>query len=51
MAARVVQVEGRKYDDKNWLLMHAFGANTGGKIGSVMAAAMMLSALNGMGVG
>jgi hypothetical protein len=43
MAARVVQVKGRKYDDKNWLLMHTVGANTGGQIGSVMAAAIMLS--------
>lgn len=51
MAARVVQMEGRKYDDKNWLLMHAMGANTGGQIGSVMAAAIMLSVLKGMGVG
>ena len=51
MSARVVQLEGRKYDDKNWLLMHAMGANTGGQIGSVMAAAIMLSVLKGMGVG
>jgi sodium ion-translocating decarboxylase beta subunit len=51
MAARVVQAEGRKYDDNNWLLMHAIGANTGGQIGSVMAAAIMLSVLKGMGVG
>lgn len=51
MAARVVQAEGRKYDDNNWLLMHAIGANTGGQIGSVMAAAIMLSILKGMGIG
>jgi len=51
MAARVVQNEGRKYDEKNWLLMHAVGANTGGQIGSVMAAAIMLSVLKGMGIG
>jgi oxaloacetate decarboxylase beta subunit len=51
MSARVVQLEGRKYDDKNWLLMHAMGANTGGQIGSVMAAGIMLSVLKGMGVG
>lgn len=50
MAARVVQAEGRKYDDQNWLLMHAIGANTGGQIGSVMAAAIMLSVLKGMGI-
>lgn len=29
--------------------MHAIGANTGGQIGSVMAAAFILSALKGMG--
>ena len=51
MAARVVQAEGRKYDENNWLLMHAIGANTGGQIGSVMAAAIMLSVLKGMGLG
>lgn len=51
MAARVVQTVGRKYDDNNWLLMHAIGANTGGQIGSVMAAAIMLSVLKGMGIG
>jgi oxaloacetate decarboxylase beta subunit len=51
MAARVVQTEGRKYDEDNWLLMHAIGANTGGQIGSVMAAGIMLSILKGMGVG
>jgi oxaloacetate decarboxylase beta subunit len=51
MAARVAQVEGRKYDSNNWLLMHAMGANTGGQIGSVMAAAIMLSVLKGIGIG
>ncbi|MGQ9655187.1 MAG: sodium ion-translocating decarboxylase subunit beta, partial [Thermodesulfobacteriota bacterium] len=29
MAARVVQVQGQRYDKKNYLLMHAMGANTG----------------------
>lgn len=51
MAARVVQVEARKYNKHNHLLMHAIGANTGGQIGSVMAAAIMLSVLKGMGIG
>ncbi|HAA05812.1 MAG TPA: sodium ion-translocating decarboxylase subunit beta, partial [Syntrophobacteraceae bacterium] len=51
MAARVVQTEGRRYDNNNWLLMHAMGANTGGQIGSIMAAAIMLSVLRGLGVG
>jgi oxaloacetate decarboxylase beta subunit len=50
MSARVVQKEGQKYDKKNFLLMHAMGANTGGQVGSVMAAAVMLSVLKGMGV-
>jgi carboxybiotin decarboxylase len=50
MAARVVQVQGQKYDKKNYLLMHAMGANTGGQIGSVMAAAVMLALLKGMGL-
>ncbi len=50
MAARVAQVQGQRYDKRNYLLMHAMGANTGGQIGSVMAAAVMLSVLKGMGV-
>jgi oxaloacetate decarboxylase beta subunit len=50
MAARVVQLEGLRYDKKNHLLMHAAGANTGGQIGSVVAAAVMLSVLKGMGL-
>jgi carboxybiotin decarboxylase len=51
MAARVVQAEGQKYNKKNHLLMHAMGANTGGQIGSVIAAAIMLSVLRGLGYG
>ena len=50
MAARVVQREGQKYNRKNFLLMHAMGANAGGQVGSVLAAAVMLSVLSGMGV-
>ncbi len=50
MAARVVQVQGLRYNKKNHLLMHAAGANTGGQIGSVVAAAVMLSVLKGMGL-
>jgi oxaloacetate decarboxylase beta subunit len=50
MAARVAQREGQKYNPKNFLLMHAMGANTGGQVGSVMAAAVMLSVLKGMGI-
>lgn len=51
MAARVVQTEGRRYDTHNWLLMHAMGANTGGQVGSIMAAGIMLSVLKGLGLG
>jgi len=50
IAARVVQNEGQRYDKRNYLLMHAVGANTGGQIGSVVAAAVMLSVLKGMGL-
>jgi oxaloacetate decarboxylase beta subunit len=50
MAARVAQVQGQRYDKKNYLLMHAMGANTGGQVGSVMAASVMLSVLKGMGL-
>lgn len=50
MAARVVQTEGQRYNKKNYLLMHAMGANTGGQIGSVMAAAIMLSVVKGLGL-
>jgi len=50
MAARVVQKEGSKWNKKSYLLMHAMGANAGGQIGSVVAAAVMLSVLAGMGI-
>jgi Na+-transporting methylmalonyl-CoA/oxaloacetate decarboxylase beta subunit len=50
MAARVVQIDGQRYNKKNYLLMHAMGANTGGQIGSVMAAAIMLSVVKGLGL-
>jgi oxaloacetate decarboxylase beta subunit len=50
MSARVVMREGQKYNKKNYLLMHAMGANAGGQIGSVIAAAVMLSVLKGMGI-
>jgi carboxybiotin decarboxylase len=50
MAARVAQKEGQKYNKRSYLLMHAMGANAGGQIGSVIAAAVMLSVLAGMGV-
>ncbi len=50
MAARLVQTEGQRWNKHNFLLMHAMGANTGGQIGSVMAAAIMLAVLKGLGV-
>ena len=50
MAARLVQSEGQRWNKQNFLLMHAMAANTGGQIGSVMAAAIMLSILKGLGI-
>jgi sodium ion-translocating decarboxylase beta subunit len=50
MAARVAQVEGQKHNKKNYLLMHAMSANAAGQIGSIIAAAVMLSVLRGMGI-
>jgi carboxybiotin decarboxylase len=51
MSARVVQKEGQKANPRNFLLWHAVGANTGGQIGSVMAAAVMLAIMSGLGIG
>ncbi len=51
MSARVVQKEGQKANPRNFLLMYAIGANTGGQLGSVMAAAVMLAIMQGMGIG
>jgi len=48
MSSRVVQKEGQKANPKSFLLWHAVGANTGGQIGSVMAASVMLAILAGM---
>jgi oxaloacetate decarboxylase beta subunit len=50
MSARVVQKEGQKANPRSFLLFHAIGANTGGQIGSVMAAAVMLAIMSGMGI-
>ena len=50
MSARVVQAQGQKYNRKSYLLMHAMSANASGQIGSVIAAAVMLSVLRGMGI-
>ncbi|MFH1231442.1 MAG: sodium ion-translocating decarboxylase subunit beta [Planctomycetota bacterium] len=43
MSARVVQKVGQKANPQNFLLMHAVSVNAGGQIGSIMAAAVMLS--------
>jgi len=50
MSARGVQVEGQRYNKKNYLLMHALSANASGQIGSIVAAGIMLSVLEGMGI-
>lgn len=50
MAARIVQVEGQRWNKQNFLLMHAMAANTGGQIGSIVAAAIMLSVLKALGL-
>lgn len=50
MSSRVVQREGQRANPRCFLLWHAIGANTGGQIGSVMAAAVMLAIMNGMGI-
>ena len=50
MSARVVQKEGQKANPRSFLLWHAIGANTGGQIGSVMAASVMLAILAGLGI-
>jgi sodium ion-translocating decarboxylase beta subunit len=50
MSSRVVQKEGQKANPRSFLLFHAIGANTGGQIGSVMAAAVILAILSGLGI-
>jgi sodium ion-translocating decarboxylase beta subunit len=50
MSARVVQKEGQRANPRSFLLWHAVGANTGGQIGSVMAAAVMLAIMSGLGI-
>jgi carboxybiotin decarboxylase len=43
MAARLVQVQGRKVNPSNFLLMHAMGPNVAGVIGSAVAAGIFLA--------
>lgn len=45
MAARVSQVEGRRANPNNYLLMHAMGPNVAGVIGSAIVAGVLLSLL------
>jgi carboxybiotin decarboxylase len=51
MSSRVVQREGQRANPRSFLLWHAVGANTGGQIGSVMAASVMLAVMAGLGIG
>lgn len=50
MAARVSHKVGREENPQNYLIMHAMGVNTGGQIGSVLAASIMLAVLAAMGI-
>jgi sodium ion-translocating decarboxylase beta subunit len=43
MAARVSQVEGKKANPNNYLLMHAMGPNVAGVIGSAVSAGVLLA--------
>ncbi|MDD2594700.1 MAG: sodium ion-translocating decarboxylase subunit beta [Bacteroidales bacterium] len=45
-SARVSNIEGLKYDPKNYLLMHAMGPNVAGVIGSAVAAGILLGFLS-----
>jgi sodium ion-translocating decarboxylase beta subunit len=49
MSARIVQRMGQAYDNQNFLLMHAMGANTAGQLGSVIAGSIVLTLLLGLG--
>ncbi|MFZ5647945.1 MAG: sodium ion-translocating decarboxylase subunit beta [Bacillota bacterium] len=48
MAARVAHKVGSEENKQNYLLMHAMGVNTGGQIGSVLAASIMLALVQAM---
>jgi oxaloacetate decarboxylase beta subunit len=50
MAARVVHRVGAQANPQTYLLMHAIGVNTGGQLGSVLAASIMLALLHAMGL-
>lgn len=51
MAARIAHRVGAKENPQTYLLMHAIAANTGGQIGSVLAASVMLALLRALGLG
>lgn len=48
MAARVAHRVGSQENPQNYLLMHAMGVNTGGQIGSVLAASIMLAVISAL---
>jgi len=50
MSARVVHKVGTEENPQTYLLMHAMGVNTGGQVGSVLAASIMLAVLKAMGL-
>ncbi len=50
MAARVVNKVGLESDSQNFLLMHAMGPNVAGVIGSAVAAGVLLTQLQNLGL-
>ncbi|HWQ89441.1 MAG TPA: sodium ion-translocating decarboxylase subunit beta [Desulfitobacteriaceae bacterium] len=48
MAARVVHKVGTDANPQTYLLMHAMGVNTGGQIGSVLAASIMIAVITAL---
>lgn len=48
MSARIVQRFGHEYDNSNFLLMHAMGANAAGQLGSVIAGGVVLALMAGV---
>ena len=50
MAARVANKVGLEANPQNFLLMHAMGPNVAGVIGSAVAAGVMISYVNGLGL-
>lgn len=48
MSARIVQRFGQEYDNSNFLLMHAMGANAAGQLGSVIAGGVVLALMAGV---